>query len=56
MLVCPSNINIETMPLPVMSHQQNRYSVKAHGGVKWIEQHRVAFKPGFVPPSGVEQS
>ena len=44
MLICPPGIGLHAMPLPIMSHQRNRYSVVNSGGVKHLRQHRVAFE------------
>lgn len=44
MLICPPGIGLHAMPLPIMSHQRNRYSVVNNGGVKHLRQHRVAFE------------
>jgi hypothetical protein len=41
MLICPPNQNVQCMPLPILSHQRNRYSVKICNGVKYLKQHRV---------------
>lgn len=51
MLVCPPEIGLQCMPLPIMSHQRNRYSVVVNGGHKHLRQHKVAFE-GFQRPSG----
>ena len=40
MLVCPQNVGLHAMPLPMVSHQRSRYSVVTHGGVKYLKQHR----------------
>ena len=53
MLVCPRSLGLANMPVPSMSHQRNRYSVVAHGGLKHLKQHRVGFED-FHHPSGAE--
>jgi hypothetical protein len=50
MLICPPNQNVQCMPLPIVSHQRNRYSVKVCNGVKYLKQHRV-YASDFQPPS-----
>ena len=40
-LVCPPNGHVQCMPLPIVAHQRNRYSVHVRGGVKCLRQHRV---------------
>lgn len=50
MLIAPRSIGPACMPVPSMSHQRNRYSVVTHGGVKHLQQHRVAHED-FQPPS-----
>jgi hypothetical protein len=44
MLICPPNGPVNCMPLPVVSHHRNRYSVVKVGGVRWIRQHGVHFQ------------
>lgn len=41
MLSCPVNGPIQCMPLPIVAHQRNRYSVAVVGGIKHIKQHGV---------------
>jgi len=50
MLMCPRNIPLNSMPIPCMSHQRNKYSVLNHGGVKCLKQHRVGYED-FPNPS-----
>lgn len=40
-LVCPPNGHVQCMPLPIVAHQRNRYSVVTRGGVRCLRQHRV---------------
>ena len=51
MLACPQGFNLHHMPLPIMSHERNKYSVVTQGGLKYLQQHRVAFEH-FAPPLG----
>eukprot|EP00961_Rhodomonas_salina_P172690 2328626-Rhodomonas_salina.3 len=44
MLICPPNGPLHVMPVPIMSHQRNRYSVVRIGGVRYIRQHGVHFQ------------
>lgn len=44
MLVCPPNGPMHCMPLPIMSHQRNRYTVCRIGGVHYLRQHGVYFR------------
>jgi hypothetical protein len=44
MLICPPNGPVNCMPLPIVSHNRNRYSVVKVGGVRWIRQHGVHFQ------------
>ena len=44
MLICPPNGHVHCMPLPIVAHQRNRYSVHAQNGVKFLKQHRVFFE------------
>ena len=41
MLICPSNGPVHCMPLPIVAHQRNRYSVVTHHGIRYIKQHNV---------------
>lgn len=42
MLCCPSNGPIHCMPLPIVSHQRNRYTVHNVHGIRRLKQHNVA--------------
>jgi hypothetical protein len=50
MLIPPPTAQWQCMPLPIMSHQRNRYRVSVVAGVKHIQQLRVSFED-FVTPS-----
>jgi hypothetical protein len=54
MLACPPSFNLHCMPLPIMSHERNRYTVYSSGGIKHLQQHRVAFEH-FQPPSATTE-
>ena len=41
MLICPPGGPVHAMPLPIVAHQRNRYSVVEHFGVKYIKQSNV---------------
>jgi len=41
MLICPPNGPVHTMPVPIVSHQRNRYKVEVISGIKHIRQLRV---------------
>ena len=51
MLICPLSGPIHNMPLPVVAHQRNRYSVVVHNGVRQLRQHRVGFEDFQMPSS-----
>lgn len=51
MLIAPPNSQWSCLPLPIMSHQRNRYRVHVVAGRKHLQQLRVAFED-FPPPSG----
>ena len=44
MLICPPNGPVHCMPIPIVAHQRNQYSVVERGGVHWIKQHNVYFE------------
>jgi len=44
MLICPPNGPVNTMPVPIVSHQRNRYSVEILSGIKHIKQHKVSMQ------------
>ena len=44
MLISAPTAPVHIMPLPIVSHQRNRYSVFVHGGVKRLKQNRVYFQ------------
>jgi hypothetical protein len=52
MLICPPSAPWHCLPLPIMSHQRNRYRVQIVAGVKHLQQLRVAYEDFFVRPSG----
>lgn len=52
MLICPPNAHWNCLPLPIMSHQRNRYRVQVIAGVKHLQQLRVSHEDFFVTPSG----
>lgn len=54
MLACPQGFNLHHMPLPIMSHERNKYSVQSNGGFKYLQQHRVSYEH-FLPPSDTIQ-
>ena len=47
MLICPPTAPLQCMPVPIMSHQRNKYDVKIYNGVKYIRQNRVAHEVEF---------
>jgi hypothetical protein len=51
MLICPISGPVNNMPLPVVAHQRNRYSVVIHNGVRQLRQHRVAYEDFRAPSS-----
>lgn len=50
MLICPPSAQWNCLPLPIMSHQRNRYTVHTVAGKKHLQQHRVSYED-FYPPS-----
>lgn len=46
-LTCPPTAAVHCMPLPIVAHQRNRYSVHSKNGKRYLQQHRVQFDPGF---------
>ena len=52
MLICPPNAQWHCLPLPIMSHQRNRYRVQVVAGIKYLQQLRVSHEDFFVTPSG----
>ena len=51
MLICPLSGPIHNMPLPIVAHQRNRYTVVVHNGVRQLRQHRVGYEDFHVPSS-----
>ena len=43
MLITAANAPVHIMPLPIVSHQRNRYTTYLQGGVKYLKQSRVFF-------------
>ena len=54
MLICPPNGPVHCMPLPIVAHQRNRYSVVTHHGIRYIKQHNV-YMEDFQKPLLQEQ-
>ena len=52
MLICPPSAQWHCLPLPIMSHQRNRYRVQVVAGIKHLQQLRVSYEDFFVTPSG----
>ncbi len=44
MLICPPNGPIHSMPIPIVGHQRNKYSVVNKAGILWIQQHNVQYE------------
>jgi hypothetical protein len=44
MLIAAPNVPLQIMPLPIVSHQRNRYSVFVKHGIKHLKQSRVYFQ------------
>ena len=44
MLIAAPSAPVHVMPLPIVSHQRNRYTVFVHGGIKRLRQTRVYFQ------------
>ncbi len=55
MLICPPGAQWHGMPLPIMSHQRNRYRVVIVAGIKHLEQLRVSYED-FATPSDKAQA
>lgn len=51
MLICPLSGPVNNMPLPVVAHQRNRYSVVVFNGVRQLRQHRVGYEDFHAPSS-----
>jgi hypothetical protein len=52
MLIAVHTAPVHVMPLPIVSHQRNRYSVYVTGGIKHLKQSRVHFH--FTPSCSAE--
>jgi hypothetical protein len=44
MLIAAPNMALHIMPLPIVSHQRNRYSVITKRGIRHLKQSRVHFQ------------
>ena len=55
MLIAVQTAPVHVMPLPIVSHQRNRYSVRVAGGIKHLKQSRVHFRstPSCSADSGI---
>jgi hypothetical protein len=54
MLICPPNGPVHCMPMPIVAHQRNRYSVVTHHGIRYMRQHNV-YMEDFQKPLLQEQ-
>lgn len=50
-LICPPSGPLSAMPLPLVSHQRNRYTVYRSNGFRHLRQHRVHFQQAPAAPS-----
>lgn len=50
MLICPAGGPLHNMPVPIMSHQRNKYKVRIVNGLRSLLQLKVAHED-FQPPS-----
>lgn len=48
-LVCPPHAPLHCMPLPIMSHQRNKYRVRLSGGLRTLDQLRVRYEDFATP-------
>lgn len=44
MLLASANAPVHLLPLPIVAHQRNRYSVVTKRGIRYLKQHRVLFQ------------
>ena len=44
MLVAAPNAPVHILPLPIVAHQRNRYTVVTKRGIRYLKQHRVLFQ------------
>jgi hypothetical protein len=44
MLICPTQGPLHCMPIPIMSHQRNKYKVYLNNGVRSLRQTNVSFE------------
>lgn len=51
MLICPPSGPLHCLPLPIVAHQRNRYSVHDLHGIKYIKQHGVGMEDFHMPLS-----
>ncbi len=50
MLIIPPSGPVECMPLALVSHQRNKYSVFSKNGIRYVRQHRVAWEDFWQAP------
>lgn len=43
-LICPPHISLHCLPLPMMSHQRNKYQVYISNGIRTLRQVRVSYE------------
>lgn len=51
MLICPPSGPLHCLPLPIVAHQRNRYTVHDVHGMKYIKQHGVGMEDFHMPLS-----
>jgi hypothetical protein len=54
MLVCPPSGPLHCLPLPIVAHQRNRYTVHEIHGIKYIKQHGVGMEDFHMPLSQIK--
>jgi hypothetical protein len=49
MLACPTHAPLHCMPLPIMSHQRNKYDIYISNGIRCIRQLKVSYEDFCLP-------
>lgn len=54
MLICPPSGPTQSMPLPIVAHQRNRYSVVKKNNIRYVQQHCVGMRDFCQAPSNLK--
>lgn len=54
MLICPPSGPVQSLPLPIVAHQRNRYSIVKKNNIRYVQQHCVGMQDFCQAPSNLQ--